>query len=98
VVRKTREQVWRELDTIGEEEVRRRLAAHPGEADDVGLVREWLTQKERVAAELAATREGAEGRGTRRVSRVSKVVGVALLSAAGLALGLLRARRQRSPR
>ena len=34
MVRKTREQVWRELDTIGEDEVRRRLAAKPTEVEE----------------------------------------------------------------
>jgi hypothetical protein len=56
MVRKTREQVWRELDDLGEEEVRKRLAAQPGEVGEADLVREWLDQKAPVAAELASTR------------------------------------------
>jgi predicted PurR-regulated permease PerM len=57
MVRKTREQVWRELDALGEEEVRERLAARPEDVGEAGLVREWLDEKARVAAELASTRE-----------------------------------------
>jgi hypothetical protein len=53
MVRKTREQVWRELDDLGEEEVRERLAAQPDDVGEADLVREWLDQKARVAAELA---------------------------------------------
>ena len=48
MVRKTREQVWRELDSIGEDEVRRRLAAKPTEVEEPGLIHEWLEQRERV--------------------------------------------------
>ena len=50
MVRKTREQMWRELDELGEEEVRERLAAHPEDLGEAGLVREWLDQKGHVAA------------------------------------------------
>jgi predicted PurR-regulated permease PerM len=57
MVRKTREEVWRELDALGEEEVRERLAAQSEDVGEAGLVREWLDQKARVAAELASTRE-----------------------------------------
>jgi predicted PurR-regulated permease PerM len=60
MMRKTREQVWRELDALGEEEVRERLAAQPKDVGEAGLVREWLDQKARVAAELAPTREAAD--------------------------------------
>jgi hypothetical protein len=48
MVRKTREQVWRELDSIGEDEVRRRLAARPTDVEEPGLVHEWLARQERV--------------------------------------------------
>jgi predicted PurR-regulated permease PerM len=60
MVRKTREQVWRELDDLGEEEVRERLASQPEDVAEADLVREWLDQKARVAAELASTREASE--------------------------------------
>jgi predicted PurR-regulated permease PerM len=60
MVRKTREQVWRELDDLGEEEVRERLALQPGDVGEAGLVREWLDQKARAAAELASTREASD--------------------------------------
>jgi hypothetical protein len=60
MVRKTREQVWRELDALGEEEVRERLAARPEDVGEAGLVREWLDEKVRVAAELASTREASD--------------------------------------
>ena len=46
-----------ELGALGEEEVRERLVAQPEDVGEAGLVREWLDQKARVAAELASTRE-----------------------------------------
>ena len=51
MVRKTREQVWRELDDIGEDEVRSRLADSSDDPAETRLVREWLHRKERVASE-----------------------------------------------
>jgi hypothetical protein len=59
MVRKTREEVWRELDALGEQEVRQRLAARPEDIGEAGLVREWLDEKARVAAELLSTRDPA---------------------------------------
>ena len=38
------------LEEMGEDEVRRRLDAKPGDVEEPGLVREWLTQRDRVAA------------------------------------------------
>jgi predicted PurR-regulated permease PerM len=48
MVQKTREEVWRELDALGEEEVRKRLADQPDDGADASLIREWLDQKRRV--------------------------------------------------
>lgn len=53
MVGKTREQVWRELDALGEEEVRKRLAAQPEDVGEAALVREWLDQKARAAGRSA---------------------------------------------
>ena len=58
MVRKTREQVWRELDDLGEDEVRARLESSSDDRADTRLVREWLERKERVASELSATAAG----------------------------------------
>jgi predicted PurR-regulated permease PerM len=80
MVRKTREQVWRELDDLGEEEVRERLAAQPEDVGEAGLVREWLDQKARVAAELASTREASER------SAVSSSVPAAVAAPSGVDL------------
>jgi predicted PurR-regulated permease PerM len=60
MVRKTREQVWRELDDLGEEEVRERLVAQPEDVGEADLVREWLDQKARVTAEVASIREASD--------------------------------------
>jgi hypothetical protein len=97
MVRKTREQVWRELEDIGEDEVRRRLAAKPGEeVEEPGLVHEWLAQRERVAAALATTSSELTARQAGGPIRVSRVLGsVALLGVAAVALGFLLARRKR---
>jgi hypothetical protein len=93
MVRKTREQVWRELDTLGEDEVRRRLAAMPAEVEEPGLVHEWLAQRERVSAALADTSKELASRDS---SGVLKVVGsAALIGAAAVALAVLLARRKR---
>jgi hypothetical protein len=94
MARKTREQVWHELDAMGEEEVRTRLAR--SDADETELISEWLAHKARVASELEATsRELRKRQGTwvRRVPRI--VGGVALVGVAALTLGLLLARRKR---
>ena len=55
MVRKTREQVFRELDVLGEDEVRRRLDAKPADVEEPGLIHEWLTHRERVNSALADT-------------------------------------------
>jgi hypothetical protein len=93
MVRKTREQVWRELDQLGEDEVRERLAASTDAPADTRLVREWLERKERVASELSATaadvQAGRSGRSLRMVG------GVALIALSAAALGYIVARRRR---
>jgi hypothetical protein len=92
MVRKTREQVWRELDQLGEDEVRERLAASTDDPADTRLVREWLDRKERVASELSATaadvQAGRSGRSMRMVG------GVALVALSAAALGYIVARRR----
>lgn len=98
MVRKTREQVWRELDELGEDEVRGRLAGNPDE-DNTRLAREWLARKERVASELSATAAGVAPtdvteRGRRRPS-LALAGGVALVALSGVALGYFLARRRR---
>lgn len=96
MVRKTREQVWRELEEMGEDEVRRRLDAKPGDVEEPGLVREWLTQRDRVAAALATTSSELSARQAGRPFRVVRVLGsAALLGVAAIALGFLLARRKR---
>jgi hypothetical protein len=93
MVRKTREQVWRELDQLGEDEVRERLAASGDDPADNRLVREWLERKEHVASELSATaadvQAGRSGRSFRMVG------GVALIALSAAALGYIVARRRR---
>jgi hypothetical protein len=91
MVRKTREQVWRELDQLGEDEVRERLAASTDDPADTRLVREWLERKERVASELSATAAGVQsGRG----GSLRLVGGVALIALSAAALGYRVARRR----
>jgi hypothetical protein len=96
MVRKTREQVWRELDTIGEEEVRRRLAAKPTDVEEPGLVHEWLARQERVTAALADTSDELAARRTGLSTGVKRAIGsAALISVAAVALAFLLARRKR---
>jgi hypothetical protein len=96
MVRKTREQVWRELEDIGEHEVRQRLAAASDAVEEPGLVREWLAQRDRVASALAATSDELATRHAGRTVRLGRVVGsAALLAVAAVALGFLLARRKR---
>jgi hypothetical protein len=93
-VRKTREQVWRELDTLGEDEVRARLAAKPTDVEEPALVQEWLAQRERVNAALAETSSGLARR--RRGWSPTRIVGSAVLigvAAVGLAFVLVRRKR-----
>jgi hypothetical protein len=92
MVRKTREQVWRELDDLGEDEVRDRLAASSDDAADTRLVREWLQRKERVASELSAT--AAEVQAGRSGRSLGLVGGVALVALSAAALGYMVARRR----
>jgi hypothetical protein len=93
-VRKTREQVWRELDTLGEDEVRQRLAAKPTEVEEPALVHEWLVRQERVNSALADTSNRLAARDAG--GGVKKVVGSALLlGVAAVALGFMLARRKR---
>jgi hypothetical protein len=96
MVRKTREQVWRELDTLGEDEVRRRLAAKPTEVEEPGLIREWLDQRERVNSALADTSRELSARRTGLSKNVKRAIGsAALIGVAAIALGFLLARRKR---
>lgn len=94
MVRKTREQVWRELDQLGEDEVRDRLAASSDDDPaDTRLIREWLERKERVASELSATAANVQAGRAGRSFRL--VGGVALLALSAAALGYMVARRRR---
>jgi hypothetical protein len=92
MVRKTREQVWRELDDLGEDEVRARLAGSPDDPSETRLVREWLERKERVASELSATAAGVQAGPSRGNLRL--VGGVALVALSAAALGYVMARRR----
>lgn len=94
MVRKTREQVWNELDAMGEAEVRHRLAG--SNAEDTELISEWLAHKARVTAELEATSRELKRRQSPWVRRIPRLVGgVALVGVAALTLGLVLARRKR---
>ena len=96
MVRKTREQVWRELDNLGEEEVRRRLEAKPTEVEEPGLIHEWLTQRERVNSALADTSAQLADRRPGLSKGVKRAVGsAALIGVAAIALAILLARRKR---
>ena len=95
-MRKTREQVWRELDSIGEDEVRRRLAAKPTEIEEPGLIREWLEQRDRVNTALADTSREVAARQRGLSKNVKRAIGsAALIGVAAIALGFLLARRKR---
>lgn len=96
MVRKTREQVFRELDSLGEDEVRRRLGSKPAEVEEPVLIHEWLTHRDRVNAALADTSRELEGRRPTLSNGVKRAVGsVALIGIAAVALGFLLARRKR---
>jgi hypothetical protein len=95
MTRKTREQVWRELDLLGEDEVRARLVANPGAVEEPSLVQEWLAQRERVTSALAETTTQLGKRSSRKLGPVKLVGGLALLTVAGVALGFLLAKRKR---
>jgi hypothetical protein len=96
MVRKTREQVWRELDELGEDEVRRRLDAKPAEVEEPVLIHEWLTHRDRVNAALADTSRDLAERRPGLSRGVKRAVGsVALIGVAAVALGFLLARRRR---
>ena len=96
MVRKTREQVWRELDAMGEDEVRRRLAARPTEVEEPGLIHDWLAQRERINSALADTSTELAARKTGLSTGVKRAVGsVALIGVAAVALAFLLARRKR---
>ena len=96
MMRKTREQVWRELDSIGEDEVRRRLAAKPTEVEEPGLIREWLEQRDRVNTALADTSREVAARQRGLSKNVKRAIGAAaLIGVAAIALGFLLARRKR---
>ena len=95
-MRKTREQVWRELDSIGEDEVRRRLDAKPTEVEEPGLIREWLEQRDRVNTALADTSREVAARQRGLSKNVKRAIGsAALIGVAAIALGFLLARRKR---
>ena len=94
--RKTREQVWRELDSIGEDEVRRRLEAKPTEVEEPGLIHEWLSQRDRVNAALADTSNQLAARQPGVSKGVKRAIGsAALIGVAAVALAFLLARRKR---
>jgi hypothetical protein len=94
MARKTREQVWHELDAMGEEEVRLRLAQ--SSAEDNELIAEWLAHKARIAAELETTSREIQKRQSPWVRRIPGAVGtVAVVGIAALTLGILLARRKR---
>jgi hypothetical protein len=96
MMRKTREQVWRELDSIGEDEVRRRLDAKPTEVEEPGLIREWLEQRDRVNSALADTSREIAARQNGLSKNVKRAIGsAALIGVAAIALGFLLARRKR---
>ena len=96
MMRKTREQVWRELDSIGEDEVRRRLDAKPTEVEEPGLIREWLDQRDRVNSALADTSREIAARQNGLSKNVKRAIGsAALIGVAAIALGFLLARRKR---
>ena len=96
MVRKTREQVWRELDSIGEDEVRRRLEAKPTEVEEPGLIHEWLSQRDRVNAALADTSNQLAARQPGVSEGVKRAIGsAALIGVAAVALAFLLARRKR---
>ena len=96
MVRKTREQVWRELDTLGEDEVRRRLDAKPGDVEEPGLIHEWLTHRDRVNTALADTSREMAERAPGLSKGVQRAVGsAALIGVAAVALAILLARRKR---
>ncbi len=96
MVRKTREQVWRELESLGEDEVRRRLDVKPAEVEEPTLIHEWLTHRERVNAALADTSRDIAARRSGLSTGVKRVVGsTALIGAAAVALAFLLARRKR---
>ena len=96
MVRKTREQVWRELDNLGEDEVRRRLEAKPTEVEEPGLIHEWLTQRDRVNSALADTSDQLAGRHPGVSKGVKRAIGsAALIGIAAVGLAFLLARRKR---
>jgi hypothetical protein len=96
MARKTREQVFRELDAWGEDEVRRRLGSKPAEVDEPVLIHEWLTHRDRVNAALADTSLELAARNRGLSTGVGRAVGsVALIGVAAVALGFLLARRKR---
>ena len=59
--RKTREQVWRELDELGEDAVRARVSGAGKGRPSLKLVQEWLARREKVNGELRATSDQVEG-------------------------------------
>ena len=95
MARKTREQVFRELDSLGEDEVRRRLESKPAEVEEPALIHDWLTHRERVNAALADTSRELAARRPGLSKGVTRAVGsVALIGVATIALGFLLARRK----
>lgn len=96
MVRKTREQVFRELEHLGEEEVRRRLDTRPAEVEEPALIHEWLIQRERVNAALADTSDEMAARKSGLSKGMRTAVGsAALIGVAAVALAILLARRKR---
>ncbi len=96
MVRKTREQVWSELDAMGEDEVRARIASNPESAEQTGLVQEWLAQKERVTTALATTASEVKARQATLAGRLPRFLGgLALVGIAAVVLAIALARRRR---
>jgi hypothetical protein len=88
--------VWRELDTLGEDEVRRRLESKPAEVEEPGLIHEWLTHRERVNTALADTSRELAARDQGVSKGVRRAIGsAALIGIAAVALAILLARRKR---
>ena len=92
----SREQVFRELDVLGEDEVRRRLDAKPADVEEPGLIHEWLTHRERVNSALADTSKELAARQPALSQGMKRAVGsAALIGVAAVALAFLLARRRR---
>ncbi len=96
MVRKTREQVFHELESLGEDEVRRRLDAKPADVEEPALIHEWLIQRQRVTSALADTSRDIAARKPGLSNGMRRVAGsAALIAAAAVVLAVVLARRKR---